>query len=213
MGTVKAIKPAWAPDKDPSTCHHHHAIFHVLHTYRAFSIYTIWGNWVDGKLLMIHSCLLPGVLTLSFPEKVLSIQPLPLLGRYPYLTLLERSSLCTRERGRIKWSALNPWTTKLDLAGHLELFVHIYVTIIKRVSFEKVWNMGGDGWREEREREMTYAGNHPQQWPAELHAWLTSPSQTPYLLCRPGHCLSPESFIPCSLSKGRTFPLPFHMII
>lgn len=69
MGTVKAIKPAWAPDKDPATCHHHHAIFHVLHTYRAFSIYTIWGNWVDGKLLMIHSCLLPGVLDSKLPQE------------------------------------------------------------------------------------------------------------------------------------------------
>lgn len=151
---------------------------------------------------MIHLCLLPGVLFLSFPGKVLNIWPLPLLGRYPYLTLLERSSLCTRERGRIKWSALNPWTTKLDLASHLELFVHIYVTIIKRVSFEKVWIMGGDGWREEREREMTYDGSHPQQWPADLHAWLISPSQTPNLLCRPDHCLFPESFILCVLCLG-----------
>lgn len=44
---------------------------------------------IDGNFLMNHLCLLLGLLTLSFPRNVLTIQPLLLLGRHPYLGLLE----------------------------------------------------------------------------------------------------------------------------
>lgn len=61
----------------------------MLHTWGDFNICTIWGYWVDGKFLMNHFCPLPGALLLSFSRKVLSIGPLPLLGRWHCLALLE----------------------------------------------------------------------------------------------------------------------------
>ena len=51
---------------------------------------------------MNHLCLLSGVLFLSFPRKVLSILPLPLLERDPYLALLEGLSYALEVVTQIK---------------------------------------------------------------------------------------------------------------
>lgn len=50
------------------------------------------------------------------------------------------------ERGWIKWLVLKLWIIKLNWVGYFELFVNIYVIIIKKVLFDNVWNMRGVGW-------------------------------------------------------------------
>ena len=99
MGMAKVIKPAQLLDKDPAKLSHIMATVPLLILTStccilwggAFNICMMRGYWIDGKFLMNHLCLLPGVLLLSFPRKVLNIPPLLLLGKH---LSTWRSSLC-----------------------------------------------------------------------------------------------------------------------
>lgn len=104
---------------------------YLLHIWVTFNIWTIWGYQINVKFLMSNLWLLPGVLLLNFPRKVLNILPLPLLGTYSHL--LNSVPFALEVMGHIKKPEVSLW-------GYETFFKHLFLYLCRSKIFKNKVN-------------------------------------------------------------------------